>query len=242
MKIKGLTLILVGAIIISFWINFIDFKLPAFWLFKSKASKLESIIDNLCLSYIAGYMFYFLNVYLVEIEEKKSILPYISFKTMLIIANNVHIIKILKQDIRLKNYYPTQKEFRELLKTENIKSLKLYNYENETLLTYFEIRRTATIKTINKILNSGKQVDDELKSILFSLKDSLFLKKKYAFNSQLFDENKFVVYEKVFYNYFQDIQKLDIYFRRNFKKYYLQNYPKHYRKELLKKLEQSKSS
>jgi|GEM_PF-1870073 len=234
MKIKGLTVIFVLTFIITFWINFIDFKFNTFGIFTNKAVKAETIIDNLCLSYIAGYIFYFLNVYLVEREEKKSILPYISFKTNLIIANNYHIIRVLKQDIHLRNYYPSSEEFEELLKYDNLKVLKIYNYEKNSLLSFFQIRRTATVKTINRILNSGKYVDDELKAILFSLKESLYLKKDYAFNEESFDIKKFQTYRLVFFNYFQDIQKLENYFQKNFQKYYVLNYPKDFRKKLLK--------
>ncbi len=193
-------------------------------------------MDNLCLSYIAGYIFYFLNVYLVEKQEKRSILPYISFKTIGIINNSNHIIKVLKQDVHLKKFYPTEKEFEELLKYDNVKNLKIYNFEKHNLVSFLTSRRNATIKTINKILKSGKHVDDELKSILFSLKDSLFLKKGFAFNFPTFDIKKFPDYDLVFFKYFQDIERLDSYFQKNFKKYYLLNYPKHYRKKLAGKL------
>ncbi|MFB9079451.1 hypothetical protein ACFFLS_06155 [Flavobacterium procerum] len=236
MKIKGLTVIFVLTSIITFWINFIDFKFNAFWIFSNKADKAETVIDNLCLSYIAGYIFYFLNVYLVEKQEKKSILPYISFKTNLIISNSNHIIKVLKQDVHLKEFYPALKEFEELLKYDNVKDLKIYNYENHNLVSFLMIRRNSTVKTINKILKSGKHVDDELKSILFSLKDSLFLKKGFAFNLPTFDIKKFPDYDLVFFKYFQDIERLDLYFHKNFKKYYLLNYPKHYRRKLAGKL------
>lgn len=74
MKIKGLSIIALISLLIVVWINFIDFKFET----SLNAIKVENLIENLCMSYIAGYIFFFLNNYLVEREEKKHIMPYIA--------------------------------------------------------------------------------------------------------------------------------------------------------------------
>lgn len=232
MKIKGLTIIFIFALTVTVWINFIDFKFPTLSLFQNKESKLETVIDNFCLSYIAGYFFYFINVYLVERSERKSIMPYIAFKTVIILSRNNHLIQILKRDSKLKKYYPKKNEYENLLEKKNLDDLKIFNFEKFTFLEYLKYNRKSIIKSINKILKSGKHVDDELRIILFDLKESLFLKSNYAFNSEDFDLLKMKTYDNVFYKYFEIVEKLDEYFITNLEKYYYLNYPKHYRKKL----------
>ena len=60
MKIKGLSIIAILSLLIVIWINFIEFKFEE--LIPDKGAKFESLIENLCMSFIAGYMFYALNV------------------------------------------------------------------------------------------------------------------------------------------------------------------------------------
>ena len=232
MKIKGLTIIFFLALTITVWINFVDYKFSTLSIFIGKEDKLEEVIDNFCLSYIAGYFFYFINVYLVEREEKKSILPYIAFKVILILGRNDHLIKILKKDGKLKKHYPSKDEFEKLLDKSNLDDLKIFNFEKYTFVEYLRYNRNSILKNINKILKSGKYVDDELKVILFSLKESLFLEKDYAFNSADFDLSKMKTYYNVFYKYSENVKKLENYFNRNLKKYYYLNYPKHFRKKV----------
>lgn len=236
MKIKGLTIIFFFALTITVWINFVDYKFPTLSMFIGKEGKLESVIDSFCLSYIAGYFFYFINVYLVEREEKKSILPYISFKVNLILGRYDHLIQVLKKDGKLKKFYPSKDEFEELLEKKNLEDLKIFNFEKYNFIDYLKYNRNSNLKNINKILKSGKYVDDELKVILFNLKESLFMKKDYAFNSLDFDLSKMQTYNNVFYKYSEDIKKLETYFDNNLKKYYYLNYPKHYRKKIKNRL------
>ncbi|MDG2432569.1 hypothetical protein [Flavobacterium sp.] len=232
MKIKGLTIIFFLTLLITVWINFVNYKFSVIPFFLGKADKLEGMIDGFCLSYITGYFFYFINVYLVERTEKKSILPYISFKIKLVLDRNNHFIQVLKKDIKLRKNYPTKEEFEILLEKKNLDDLKIFNFEKYNFLEYLKYNRNSTLKNINKILKSGKYVDEELKEILLSLKESLFLKKDYAFNSQDFDLSKMKTYYNVLYNYSQDIKALQNYFDRNLKKYYCLNYPKHFRNKI----------
>lgn len=80
MKIKGLTIIFFLSLTITVWINFVNYKFSTIPFFSGKEYKLEGMIDGFSLSYIAGHFFFFINVYLVERTEKKSNLPYISFR------------------------------------------------------------------------------------------------------------------------------------------------------------------
>lgn len=232
MKIKGLTIIFFLSLTITVWINFVDYKFSTIPFFTGKEDKLETMIDGFCLSYIAGYFFYFINVYLVERAEKRSILPYISFKINLVLGRENHLIQVLKKDIKSKKNYPSKEEFEILLEKKNLDDLEIFNFEKYNFLEYLKYNRNSTLKNINKILKSGKYVDEELKEILFSLKESLFLKKNYAFNSLDFDLSKMKNYNNVFYKYSEDIKALQNYFDRNLKKYYYLNYPKHFRNKI----------
>jgi hypothetical protein len=231
MKIKGLTLIFILTFFVTFWINFIEFKFNTFWIFTDKASKAETIIDNLCLSYIAGNIFYFINVYLVERTEKKHILPYVADKVQSIIINNTHIIWVLKQDTKIGRYFPERTEFSQLLSFENLLKIKIYNYEKKDFITYLNIRAEGTIKNIDKILNSGKYVDDELKAILFKLKESMLLNSDYCLNSSNYDARKFNRYNGVFSSYFKEIENLSEYYDKNLKSYYKLNHTGTYLKK-----------
>lgn len=232
MKIRGLTIIFLLSLIITVWINFIDYKFSTFSIFEGKEDNLENLLDNFCLSYIAGYFFYFINVFLVKREDKKSILPYISFKVILILDRYRHLIQVLKKDVKLKKMYPTKDEFETLLEKKNLDDLKIYNFDDYNFLEYLRYNRTSILKNIDKILKSGKYVDYELKVILFDLKESLFLKKGYAFNIEDFDLSKIKTYNNVFYKFSEDVKRLDMYFDKNLNKHYYLNYPKNYRKKL----------
>lgn len=229
MKIRGLTFIFILTLTVTFWINFGDYKFNTIWFLSDKALKLESMIDNFCLSYIAGYFFYFLNVYLAERDDKKSILPFVGFRTRQIIDSNHQLIRILYKDVKIKYAYPKKEDFKELLSNENLNQIKIYNFEHLTFPEFLEMNRKKTLKHINFILNTGDKVDDELKSILFSLKESLFLKKGFVVNNFL---DKDLVFEK----YFIELEKLKNYFNGNLVKYYALRFPRHYRSNVLKKL------
>jgi len=212
MKIKALTLIFICALALTFWINFIDLKLKTFSIFINKADKLNAIIDNLSLAFIGGYFFYFLNVYLVERNEKKHILPFIAEKTGRIINGNNEIIRILKQNKEITEYNTDVKEFKTLVTLDRIEKLIVYNFTNLTFRQYLEGNRNNTLSSINKILNSGKHVDDELRAILFHLDEAFFLQDNFTLDNP----NSY----NIFFEYFQDIQKLNMYFNNNLKKYY----------------------
>lgn len=211
MKIRGLTFIFIIALAITFWINFIDLKLDTFWVFTDKADKLNSIIDNLSLAFIGGYIFYFLNIYLVERNEKKHIMPFIAERINRIIGGNREIIRILKQDINLTDYNIEREEFASLINLERLNKLEVYRFHTITFLNYLEGNRGNTLSTLSRILNSGKHVDDELRIILFRLDEADFLSKFYEIdNKSSYD---------IFSDYFKDIEKLNIYYDKSLKKY-----------------------
>ncbi|MFD0778970.1 hypothetical protein ACFQZF_11205 [Flavobacterium myungsuense] len=73
-------------------------------------------------------------------------------------------------------------------------------------------RNTSTIDTVDKLLLSGKYLDEELRNILFEIRGSSFLRQ----DCNLFSENNY----KTWNRYFKRIEKLKPYFDKNLKEYY----------------------
>ena len=231
MKIKGLTVIALICSLIVVWINFIDFKFEE--VIEGSGQKIEYLIEGLCLSIISGWVFYFLNVYLVEREERKSILPFVGNKVMLIIVNNHSIINALrnKNQIGTDYYFPDKSEFEKLLSEINPKS-KTPLYQNDNWIFLFRNRRESTLNGIDKIFLAGKHIDDELRRILLEMQSSLYLKEDYAFNSEEYNEPDLKKYAYVFSSYFDLIKQLKGYYDDNLKSYYLMALPKSIRKKV----------
>jgi hypothetical protein len=76
MNIKGLSIIAFFCLATILVIDFTTIKIPE--LIEGTADRAETLIYTLCISYIASYIFYFLNVYLKEKKERDSILPLIA--------------------------------------------------------------------------------------------------------------------------------------------------------------------
>ena len=209
MKIKGLSVIFGFTLFLVIWINFSDFKFET----TSDAVKINSLIENLCMSYIAGYIFFFLNNYLVEREEKKHIMPYIASNVMSLISNNHTIIHnitgVMKFDF---NFWLKEQEFKEhLSKIQSQEKVKFY-FPKEDWNFFLNKRNTSTIDTVDKLLLSGKYLDEELRNILFEIRGSSFLRQ----DCNLFSENNY----KTWNRYFKRIEKLKPYFDKNLKEYY----------------------
>jgi hypothetical protein len=217
MKIKGLSIIALISLLIVVWINFINFK------FETSLSdfKIENLIENLCMSYIAGYIFFFLNSYLVEREEKKHIMPFIARNVIGIIVNNYSIINCLNGNMSIKlDKYPDLDEFKTLLSKVNPKDKSPFFFKNQNWLFLFDNRKKSTISSIDRILISGKYVDEELRAVVLKMSNSLYLKDDYAFNSIDYEKQNLSEYAKVFYDYFTLINQLNNYYNKNLKKYY----------------------
>ncbi|EKT3967339.1 hypothetical protein NTJ12_002426 [Flavobacterium psychrophilum] len=218
MKIKGLTIIAIISLLIVIWINLIDFKFVE--LIEGKGKTFEAIVENLCLSFIAGYMFYFLNVYLVERKEKKDILPFVARNVMLLLVNNSSIISCLKGNSKVDlKKYPTKEEFKVLLEKVNPKENIPFFYINKNWFYLFQNRQKSTNKYIDKILQSGKYIDEDLRRILLEIQSSLYLQEDYAFNSENFSKSNLSEYSLVFENYFDLINSLSKYYYKNLKHY-----------------------
>ena len=65
------------------WINFIEFKFDE--IINGTGTKFEYFIETISLSYLAAYIFYFLNIYLVGRTERKTILPFVAQNVLSII-------------------------------------------------------------------------------------------------------------------------------------------------------------
>lgn len=229
MKIKGLTIIFILCFGIIIWINFINFKFQE--LIFGTATKTEFLIETLCLSLIAAYIFYYLNVYLVEKKERKTILPFISKNVISIIVNNHSIINCLKNDQKLSlKDYPNQEEFKKLLNRVSPKDKSPFYYQNENWLFLFKNRQELTLNLINRIFLSGKYVDEKLRKILLEMQCSLYLKDDYAFNSSQFNDPNLEKYYVVFSNYFKLIRELNEYYEKHLKEYYLMTLPRRLKK------------
>jgi hypothetical protein len=219
MKIKGLTVIAIICFTLIIWINFVDFKFEE--LFKGTGKKIEVLTESISLSYIGGYIFYFLNVYLVDRKERKAILPFVAKNVMGIIENNHSIINCLKNDFKLSmDYYPNHDEFKVLLKSVNPQNKSPFYYKNENWIYLFKNRQQSTQDSINRILLSGRHVDEELRRLLLEINHSLYLKDDYAFNSDDFKDKTLEKYSLVFSKYFELIKGL--------RKHYLKHLKDHY--------------
>ncbi|RTY85832.1 hypothetical protein [Flavobacterium sp. GT3R68] len=220
MKIKGLTIIAIISFGIVYWINFIDFKFAG--MISGKAEKIESLIENLCMSYLAGYMFYFLNIYLVERREKKLILPFVSRNVINLIVNNYSIICCLRNNQKIDfDNFPSKSEFNVLLEKVNPKDKIPFYYKNENWIFLFNKRQDSTLNYINRIFLSGKHIDEELRKILLEMQFSQYLQDNYAFNSDELKDKNLSTYSLIFYNHFQLIKELHTYYEKNLKTYYM---------------------
>lgn len=214
MKIKGLSIIALFALLVVIWINFLDFRIVSSF----DSDKINRLIENVCLSYIAGYIFFFLNNYLVEKREKKHIMPYIASNVMSLISNNHTIIHnvtgIRKFDF---NWWLTDQEFKDYLSKIVAQQQVTYYFPKEDWIFFLNKRNTATIDTIDKILLSGKHLDEELRNVLLEIRNSSFLRD----DADLFSANNHLTW----YRYFERVQRLKPYFDNNLKYYY--NHKKH---------------
>ena len=169
MKIKGLSIIAMFAILVVIWINFIDLRIGNSF----EGEKINRLIENLCLSYLAGYLFFFLNNYLVERKEKKHIMPYIASNVMRLISNNHTIIHNLTGTQKFDfNWWLNEQEFKVYLSKISRSDLLKYYFPNEDWTLFLNRKNTSTVNTIDKLLLSGKYLNEELRNILFEMRNA----------------------------------------------------------------------
>ena len=210
MKIKGLLIFAIISFIIVLIINCTSWKLVCN---SCKTDKIEAIIENLCLSFIAGFIFYFLNIYLFERREKKHIMPYIASNVMRLISNNHTIIHNITGQMKFDfNWWLNEQEFKEHLANIQSQEKVKYYFPKENWIFFLNKRNTATIDTVDKLLLSGKYLDEELRDILFEIRYSAFLND----DTDLFSKNNY----KTWFRYFERVQRLKPYFDKNLKSYY----------------------
>lgn len=225
MKMKGLTISAIVCVLLLVGLIFFDFHFDG--LSESTASKFEYFIETISLSYLAAYVFYFVNVYLVEKRERKAIMPFVARNVLSIIVNNRSILNCLKNDSKLPgDYFPEKAEYKELLNNVDPKSSPPFYYKDKTWIYFLRIRQESTRELIERIFISGKHVDDELRAILLDISTSLFLKEDYAFFSEDFDKPSLDGYQTVFANHFENIRLLKDYYEKYLKAYYQTSLPK----------------
>jgi hypothetical protein len=208
--------------------NFIDYKF--YEIVQGTAIKSEYFMETISLSYLAAYIFYVLNIYLVE---KKAILPFVAKKVIGIIINNYSIINSITEPSKINmniDFYPSKDDYKKLLKSINPKEKAPLFFKNKSWIFLFRNRQISTHNSIDKILLSGKHIDDQLRIILLEISSSTYLNDRCAFNSEDFNDENLEKYYLVFFKYFQLIQQLRIYYNKNLKEYYLQTLPKQLRK------------
>jgi uncharacterized membrane protein len=141
-------------------IDFIECKFQE--LIPGKGAKFESIIENLCMSFIAGYMFYVLNVYLVERRERKYILPFMVRNVINLIVNNYSVICCLRENQKMDFKFPAKEELNKTLLLINPREKIPFYYKDKDWIYLFKNRQSSTLDYINRIFLSGKYVDEEL--------------------------------------------------------------------------------
>lgn len=214
MKIKGLSIIAIISGLIVFLINWTNYK---FECVSCNATKIEAITENLCLSYIAGYIFYFLNIYLVERKEKKHIMPFIASNVIRLISNNHTIIHNATGNMKFDfNWWLKEKEWEDSLSKINYEDKVKFYFPKENWMYFISKRNKSTIDTIDKLFLSGKHLDEELRNILLEIKKSSFLNE----DNNLFLDNNLGKQYKTWFRYFERVEKLKPYFDKNLKTYY----------------------
>lgn len=231
--IKWLTFFLLVSVLLTSWINFIPFKLPE--LINGGGKKFEQIMDALSLSYIASYLFYLINIYFPEKREKKHILPWIARKIQSILTNNKSIREYLIHSTIQGKELITEKDYRDILilinpkekpKSKDVqlivagKSVKGKSIFRDNWQQYLSKKRETTISQIETVIVSSKYVDERTKVILYKMRDSLFLREDYAFNTADFQKESLVDSYKVFHDYFKLIDELQEHYKQQLKKYY----------------------
>jgi hypothetical protein len=220
MKIKGLFYLALFAIAVIIWIDFVPntYKFSELW--EGVGIKFETLIHRIFLAYITSFIFYYVVVYRKEQRNKKQLYPVIAHWSRMIVINNRSVLKTMLKSGNMdegKNL-PTREEFKMLGN-----SIYLFNKatHNMNWTEYLQFHKTGTLKYIEKILIKINFLDSEHIRILTTLQNSLHLNEVVAYNSPK-DNINIESFHSVLYNFFEQINKLDEYNNRSFKKYYSQ--------------------
>lgn len=151
-KIHFLIILLVFSIFIVLWI---DFEIIPYIETTARASKLNSILESIFLTYITSFIFYYIVVYLRESRDKKNTRSYVKRKVEEINISVKEFIEELRKidDIDFKSKYPSKTELQEKLKTLDlasyIKSNRVFPISYED---YFKEHAKDVQKKIDRIL------------------------------------------------------------------------------------------
>ncbi|GHT41519.1 hypothetical protein FACS189437_08530 [Bacteroidia bacterium] len=148
MKIKELFIMAITCLLIVLWINFIDIKIPE--IKEGYGEKFEVIVNALCLSFVSAFIFYYVNVYLKENEEKLSFLIYTTNSLTRILAQS--------RDCLMEMGFVEEKE------EDNY---PVYRFKEHEIM--YQIMQTHTDEDFNKIAtihkNSKNIIKDEIKNL-----------------------------------------------------------------------------
>jgi hypothetical protein len=218
MKIKELFILSLFAISLIIWIDFIPYKLNEFW--PGTGLKLETLVHRISLAYITSFIFYYVVVFRKDQRNKKQLYPIIAKWSRMIVINNNAVLKSMIQEANLNidNRLPSADEFKVIGK-----SIFLFNKANTKLnwTEYFQFHRKGTLEYIDKILVQINYLDSEHIRILTTLQNSVHFNDHMAYNSPKENIN-LESYHAVFFNFYNQINKLEQFNNKNFKKYYSQ--------------------
>jgi len=228
---KYLSLLFILSLISITWINFINIKIIEI----NNGYKLEKIIENICEGYVISYIFYIICIYYPEKNDRKFILPWISKKIEFIINGNNNLVEEILSSNNINNSnlikleYPNGASWKNYLKNINPKGktnqkkmqlliggIKYNNVTKQSEIWSFYLMRNKenTNERINDLLSNSKYIDGNLLRILLEMKDSLFLKDNWGFNSNSFNKMDLSEFSLVFENYFKLIKNLSIYYNK----------------------------
>jgi hypothetical protein len=139
---------------------------------------------------------------------------------MSLMSNNHTIIHnvtgVMKFDF---NDWLSEEDFKYYLEKINPKDNVKFYFPNDDWCFFLIKRKKSTITTIDKLLLSGKYLDEELRDIILQIRYSPFLNE----DNNLYSEIAFAKNYKTWHRYFERVKKLKSYFDKNLKEYYKYN-------------------
>lgn len=242
MKINKLLGIFVVCCILITWINFFDnFHIST--LVKGKANEINKLLEALSISYIAGFIFYYLVVYLKEEKDKEHIMPFIANHTYFLI-NQVRLFNsLLKREAGIDSLplnldmglfkegdYPTEADWGEIIKIDlnarnNVPTTSLRGRsEIPTFLTIIQKEVNFIDERVNHILTKLQFVEPEYIRILSNITDCKFhrqMKSRGNVNYTVVYSplKNLETYADTFKEYFNFIKTLENYSAKNLKQF-----------------------
>ncbi len=133
--------------------------------FKKYAGSFSGFILNMCYSYIASFVFYFLVIHLQQENDKDKLYPYIIKNAEHIIGCSLGLIHDICRgsNIDIKSKYPTDEDLDSICKSINFNARSPFLVNqfalNLTWLENFEYYKSRSDHAINNIMQLNKFLD-----------------------------------------------------------------------------------